>query len=398
MIGLQSRTQTASKPLRIALVMQGGRSWIGGAAYIECLASALSRLESGTRSRLDLRLYYKEAHPSDSLSRECLNSFDGVHAWPLWKRAARKAVEKLSRGRSRAFDLLAERGIDFAYPHFSKGAASCRSAAWIPDFQHRHLPEFFSKREIAFRGALYGRIAERAETVVLSSAAAGADFRRFYPNAAGKARILSPYVAPQRAWLESDAQAVQRKYGLPDRFFVISNQFWAHKNHAVVFDALAELAARGVRPAVACTGLLEDARRPGYAREILGRLRARGLEAQVRLLGLVPRANQVQLLRRALAVIQPSLFEGWSGTVEDARTLGKNILLSDIPVHREQDPPRARYFNPRDAGALAHLIERAWLELAPGPVAADETEAAALALERSLDFARAFLTIAEGNR
>lgn len=57
--------------------------------------------------------------------------------------------------------------------------------------------------------------------------------------------------------------------------------------------------------------------------------------------------------------MQPSLFEGWSSFVEEARALGLPALLSDIPVHREQNPPGAKYFDPHDPEQLAGLLD-AW--------------------------------------
>ena len=56
------------------------------------------------------------------------------------------------------------------------------------------------------------------------------------------------------------------------------------------------------------------------------------------------------------AVINPSLFEGWSTTVEEAKALDLNIILSDIPVHREQNPDRSIFFNARDPEQLAVIL------------------------------------------
>jgi glycosyltransferase involved in cell wall biosynthesis len=53
--------------------------------------------------------------------------------------------------------------------------------------------------------------------------------------------------------------------------------------------------------------------------------------------------------------INPSLFEGWSTTVEEAKALGKFIILSDIKVHREQNPKDAVYFNAKDS---VDLVEK----------------------------------------
>ena len=82
----------------------------------------------------------------------------------------------------------------------------------------------------------------------------------------------------------------------------------------------------------------------------------------------------MQLMRRSLAVIQPSLFEGWSTVVEDARALGKRIAISDIPVHLEQHPPGARVFARDSAESLAAILAEWWTTLAPGP---EPSEAAA---------------------
>jgi glycosyltransferase involved in cell wall biosynthesis len=82
------------------------------------------------------------------------------------------------------------------------------------------------------------------------------------------------------------------------------------------------------------------------------------LDSQVRILGFIPRRDQVQLMRRSLSVIQPSRFEGWSTVVEEARLLGKTILLSDFPVHLEQNPPNSSFFESGNAEDLASLMAK----------------------------------------
>ncbi len=68
---------------------------------------------------------------------------------------------------------------------------------------------------------------------------------------------------------------------------------------------------------------------------------------------LVPRRHVISLMRTCMALINPSFFEGWSSTVEEARALGVPMLLSDIAVHREQMESTAIYFNAADAAGLA---------------------------------------------
>jgi hypothetical protein len=61
-------------------------------------------------------------------------------------------------------------------------------------------------------------------------------------------------------------------------------------------------------------------------------------------------------MRHSLAVIQPSLFEGWSTVVEDARCLGKKIILSDLLVQVEQNPQGSEFFERHSPQQLADLI------------------------------------------
>ena len=65
-------------------------------------------------------------------------------------------------------------------------------------------------------------------------------------------------------------------------------------------------------------------------------------------------------MKGARFLIQPSLFEGWGTVLEDAKVLDKTVLLSDIPVHREQMNEKCTLFEPHDADELARLIVYNW--------------------------------------
>lgn len=65
------------------------------------------------------------------------------------------------------------------------------------------------------------------------------------------------------------------------------------------------------------------------------------------------------LLRAATALINPSRLEGWSTTVEEAKSFGVPMILSDIDVHREQTDGEASYFGINDPLLLADLLAKA---------------------------------------
>ncbi len=73
------------------------------------------------------------------------------------------------------------------------------------------------------------------------------------------------------------------------------------------------------------------------------------------------------LIRQACCVLNPSLYEGWSTTVEETKTIGKPMVLSDLEVHREQDPPATLYFEPKNAAMLAEAMVKAWDLYPAGP-------------------------------
>jgi len=240
------------------------------------------------------------------------------------------------------------------------------TATWIPDFQHLYFPEFFTKEDLEARSRLYADAAFRTQIVVLSSEHAFNDLRRVAPSAITKARVLRFVAQIKPEIYEIDPSQVANHYHLPHKYFFLPNQLWRHKNHRVVLQALAKACNQIPEITVVCTGGAYDHRNPNYLDVILNDIAALGLQSNFRLLGRIPRSYMYPLMRQSLAVIQPSLFEGWSTTVEEVKSLGKSIILSDIPVHREQDPARAMYFDPQNPDELASHLRMLHVEKAPG--------------------------------
>ena len=64
----------------------------------------------------------------------------------------------------------------------------------------------------------------------------------------------------------------------------------------------------------------------------------------------------MSLIYYSLAVINPSYFEGWSSTVEQAKAYNKKVILSEIEVHKEQNPKYAYFFRPDDSKACSKIL------------------------------------------
>ncbi len=230
--------------------------------------------------------------------------------------------------------------------------------AWITDFQHRHHPELFSfgaywKRDLGFRAQIVSR-----RQVMLSSEDSRSDCEAFFPQSVSRTSVVRSAMLPPYLGDVDGDRAIALGYQLPQCYFFLPNQFWKHKNHRTVIEALRILRQKSSNPVVAASGREEDYRHPQHFARLQALVSAYGLTHNFRFLGTVPRPHVFALMRVCTALINPSLSEGWSTPVEEAKSLGVPMLLSDLRVHREQAGDRACYFDPEAAEQLASLMAR----------------------------------------
>src|SRR5206468_3780107 len=138
----------------------------------------------------------------------------------------------------------------------------------------------FPSEERAARDAIYAAQARGATRILVNSDEVSSDLAEFAPEQAAKV-VCIQYVAPipPEPYVEDPRLGLAR-YHLPEKFIYLPNQFWQHKNHQLVFEALACLATRGVRPMIVSTGNPIDYRRPAYFSELMQTLSQAGLREQ----------------------------------------------------------------------------------------------------------------------
>jgi glycosyltransferase involved in cell wall biosynthesis len=354
-------------PIRVAFTNISRRVWAGGYNYQSNLFAALNGYRHGEIVPI---VFAGEGDDAEDLA--VLARIPGVEVAQSAAFDRRRAglAAALSFGIDRA--AVAEfraRSVNvvFESARFFGWRLPYATVAWFPDFQHRRLPQLFShaarwQREIGFRVQIAS-----GRSIMLSSENALRDFRSFYPRAENRISVVRFAAQPAPQLLNANTSDVIKRYGLPSEFFYLPNQFWRHKNHKVVIDALTILAKSGVNVVVATSGSAVEAREPDYFDSIMREVRLRGLEKNFRYLGMIPLPHVYALLRVTTALINPSRFEGWSTTVEEAKSFGVPMILSDIDVHREQAVGAARYFGIDDPAALAdHLL---YAQQKPGPAA-----------------------------
>jgi glycosyltransferase involved in cell wall biosynthesis len=390
---------------QIGLVMQGDTNWMGGVEYIKNIVFALSTLPESTRSNFEVYLIC-----DDSLDPSLyetilphLKSIFFVKKQSTFKRALRR-IKRLALLQSPfGFDFLdfsrqnSKHHLNFIYPCNSstkKNTSGTLVASWIVDFQHKYLPDLFRFSDIFLRDVNFKYMSLKSSKIVVSSESAKKDLYKFFPTTKSDVKVLSFTTFPVADWYESNYEDILKTYALPQKFFLVSNQFWKHKNHVLVLTAMEILKKKDVFVNIVFTGKLEDNRDKKYGDYLKDIICQAGLNPQVYLLGLIPKHHQIQIMRGSLAMIQPSLFEGWSTTVEDARSLGKKIALSNIPVHLEQNPPGAVFFEKENAEELAQILDNWWQSIHIGYDNCAESLARKNALHLIQKIAYNFLEIA----
>ncbi len=271
------------------------------------------------------------------------------------------------------------------------------SLEWIPDFQHLHFREYFGKKECDYRDAFYNRIVNRGSSVLLSSASARGDFKFYcaepsYPTYI--LRFVSCIGLDEGNLLSSNELSL--KYKIEKPWFYLPNQFWEHKNHITVVESLKLMKQSGHCPLVVATGDSDSFKNKDYFPSLMDCVSEYGLQSSFKVLGKIPYSDVAGLMRHSVAVINPSLFEGWSTTVEEAKSSGKTIVLSDIEVHKEQNPEHVFYFSSENPNDLAEKMQLALDEYDEKIDSLNQNIARKRQRERCEDFAQSYEDIVIG--
>jgi glycosyltransferase involved in cell wall biosynthesis len=351
-----------AKRRKVALIYKYREDWIGGTYYIHNLIRALNLIED---EKKPLLLVISDEHDFKELQKELeypyLSNVPFDYQYNIIQRAANKVSRKVLG--HKIFDK--ERAIaDISFPVLSERQFSYgkRKLFWIADFQDYHLPLFFSQEEIDVRKTFRDFVVNKGKTIVFSSESAKKDFNEIYPHNQLKQFVL-PFAVIHPETLHVKLEEVVAKYKIPDQYFICSNQFWKHKNHHVILRAINYLKNRGIVVHVVFTGKETDYRDPLYFGTFKSMAESLGINNNISILGFISRQDQLSLIRNAIAVIQPSLFEGWSTVIEDAKAIGVQIITSEIPVHKEQlqQYQMKEFFSPNDeielAECMTNLIE-----------------------------------------
>jgi glycosyltransferase involved in cell wall biosynthesis len=171
------------------------------------------------------------------------------------------------------------------------------------------------------------------------------------------AKIKVTPLGLSRAFLEDapagSGEATRRAYGLPDEFLLFVGATEPRKNLPRLIEALAAV-HRAYRP----IPLVLVGREGGDHARILAEIKARGLEAWVRMPGYLPEPEVRALYRAATAFVFPSYCEGFGLPLLEAMACGLPSAASGVSALPEVGGEAAIYFRPEDPADIAAQIVR----------------------------------------
>jgi len=247
----------------------------------------------------------------------------------------------------------------------------------LHDLQHLHFPENFRPSDIEARNHLYGMSADLSEFIIATSNFVKDDIvaRMHVPPQKVKVIPATWDPAVEEGAATFGAEDARQHYKLPPQFALYPAQFWPHKNHARLVEALAIV--RSTLPVdfkLVFTGNRQHSGWPLVA-ETIERL---NLGDHIQCLDYVPTQHLGGLYKAANFCVMPSTFEASSYPVIEAQLLGCPVMCSHVtslpelmvgdagllfdPFNPQDIADKMLYWirNPEEA---AHCAERASLKV-----------------------------------
>ena len=343
----------AARELSIGIIFNFSKNWFGGVNYVINIINLFNTLPSNEKPKLIV--FYDKQLSSELVKIKRLN-YENIKFKELHYYLPRILNYFFSILFKKNFFLKKEfKKLDSIYPFndlpvYQK--TNVKLISWIPDFQHKFYPNYFNKVHLILREFKFKKIFKNSHITVLSSKDSQDKMLNFYEY---NRSVVIPFVSFVDSNDAVDFEFIKNKFKLYSVYFLIPNQFYEHKNHIITVKALKILVNKYPNIQFIFTGKKESTNKK-YIRAFNDFIKKNGLENNILFTGFIRREEQIALMLNSKAVIQPSLFEGWNTSIEDCKSLGIDVIASDIKVHREQLGKASLLFKKNSEEDLINLV------------------------------------------
>jgi len=260
--------------------------------------------------------------------------------------------------KSKIEKILEEHKIDLVYfPNpsgYSLDLLAHNYVITVWDTCHRDMPEFPEVnffREFERREFLYTRGLKKAVAVIVDSETGKLRLIKRY--GLDEERIYVVPFQPSVNLLNNKEVDVKSKYKIKGEYIYYPAQFWSHKNHIYIIDALRILKDRGVKITAVFSGSDK-----GNLKYVLEYAKEQGVADLVRYIGFAPDEEIYSLYKNSLALVMPTYFGPTNIPPLEAFYVGVPVIYSDLPGLKNQVGDAALLCNLKDPNSLAEILQK----------------------------------------
>ena len=214
----------------------------------------------------------------------------------------------------------------------------------IHDLVWRRYPETMRAKNLWLERALMGPSIRSADEVICVSRFTASEVSRYYPSAVGKCRVIHEAA-------EAVAGLEQLPPGLPERYLLFVGTLEPRKNLQRLLRAYASLREDPSVPPLLIVG------GQGWGDvDLESSIRQLSLEGRVQVLGYVSDAELHSIYASALALLMPSLYEGFGLPVLEAMQFGVPVIASSTSSLPEVVGDAGLLVNPYSEAELAEAM------------------------------------------
>lgn len=229
-----------------------------------------------------------------------------------------------------------------------------RAVVTVHDLGFKYFPEAHKTRDRRYLDWTTRYSASRAQIVLADSRATADDLTKFYGTPSEKIRVVYPGVEALSVRNIRQVQRVREKYKLPARYFVFVGTLQPRKNIARIVQAFQQFQQMYAQdPSSERVGLVLA----GGQGWLYDPAWTAGVD-NLYLTGYIDDSDKTTLYSGAIALVFPSLYEGFGFPVLEAMHTGTPVIASNTSSLPELVGEAGLLVDPLDVNAIAAAMKR----------------------------------------